>query len=196
MLPGGDVFPEDAGSIAERRAAGSRVCHAPAGTSAPGPRCVRMVGHDSCFHSAKNAPEAAATPKAARAGSGSGWERAPAGRTSGWRGAWRGAWRGSAGGGVGSRGAGQQGQRLRMIPAFTSNYWQGVRWISSPSLFCALTKFVTLITHGAQNNARAHRATSYSRWPAFRLGARGLCPASAAGRGRPGWPRPASGVRG
>lgn len=40
-----------------------------------------------------------------------------------------------------------------MIPAFKSNYWQGVRWISSPSLFCALTKFVTLITHGAQNNA-------------------------------------------
>lgn len=63
MLPGGDVFPEDAGSIAERRAAGSRVRHAPAGTSTPGPRCVRIVGHDSCFHSAKNAPEAAATPK-------------------------------------------------------------------------------------------------------------------------------------
>lgn len=67
MLPGGDVFPEDAGSIAERRAAGSRVRHAPAGTSTPGPRCVRMVGHDSCFHSAKNPPEAAATPKAMRA---------------------------------------------------------------------------------------------------------------------------------
>lgn len=98
MLPGGDVFPEDAGSIAERGAAGSRVRHAPAGTSAPGPRCVRMVGHDSCFHSAKNAPEAAATPKAARAGSRSGWERAPAGRTRGSRGAWCGS---AAGGGVG-----------------------------------------------------------------------------------------------
>lgn len=85
-----------------------------------------------------------------------------------------------------------------MIPAFKSNYWQGVRWISSPSLFCALTKFVTLITHGAQNNTRAHRATSYSRWPAFRVGARACAlrvrpgGAGQAGRG----PRPASGAEG
>lgn len=151
------------------------LCHTPAGTSVPGQHGVRISGHIFCFQPAKNTPKEAATPKTR-----SGWERALAvlicrqdkGLVWDPVRVW--------GGGE----AGQEGQRLRMSPAFKGNYWRGVGWISSQSLFCALTTLVTLITHGTQNNTHTPRATIYSRWQAFPIGPQGLSSVRAGREGR------------